>query len=45
MAKWKFCPVVMIVEIDDVRWGVVDGLTFWSVVLSSEAATNDMPIF
>ena len=33
------------VEVDDVRWGGVDGLPFWSLVSSSEATASDMPIF
>ena len=43
MTKWRFCLVVMMV-VDDVRWSGVDGLPFWLLVLSSEAATSDMPI-
>ena len=34
----------MIVEVDNARWGEVDGLPFWSLVSSSEAATSDMLI-
>ena len=45
MAKWRFSLVVMMVEVDDVRWGGVDGLALWSLVSSSEAATSVMPIF
>ena len=45
IAKWWFCFVVMMVEVHDVRWGGVNGLPFWSLVSSSEAATSDMPIF
>ena len=44
MAKWRFSLVVMIVEVDYVWWGGVDGLPFQSLV-SLEAATSDMPIF
>ena len=45
MGKWRFCLVVMMMEVDDVRCGGVDGLPFWSLVSFSEAATSDMPIF
>ena len=44
VVKWRFC-LVMMVEVDDVRWVGVDDLPFWSLVSSSEAATSDMPIF
>ena len=33
------------VEVDDVKWGGVDGLPFLSLVSSSEAANSDMSIF
>ena len=45
MAKRRLCLVVMMDEVDDVRWRGVDGLPFLSLVLSLEAATSDMPIF
>ena len=45
MAKRRLCLVVMMVEVDDVRWGGVDRLPFLSLVSSSEAATSDMPMF
>ena len=45
MAKGKFFLVVTMVEVDNVRWGGVDSLPFWSLVSSSEATTSDMPIF
>ena len=45
MAKWRFCLVVMMGEVDDVRWGGVNGLSFWSLESSSEASTSDMLIF
>ena len=45
MAKRRLCLVVMMVEVDDVRWGGVEGLSFLSLVLSSVAATIDMRIF
>ena len=45
MAKWRFSLVVMMVEVDYVRWAGVDGLPFRSLVSSSEAATSDIPIF
>ena len=43
--KWRFCLIVMMVKADNMRWGGVNGLPFWSLVSSSEAATSDMPIF
>ena len=45
MAKRRLYLVVMMVEVDDVRWVGVDGLPFLSLVSSSEAATSDMPMF
>ena len=45
LAKWRFYLVVMMVEVDNVRWSGVDGLSFWLLVLSSEAARSDMPMF
>ena len=45
MAKWRCSLVVMMVEVDNVRWAGVDILPFWSLVSSSETATSDMPIF
>ena len=45
MAKRRLCLVVMMVEVDDVRWVGVGGLPFLSLVLSSEAATSAMTIF
>ena len=41
----KVFLVVMMVEVEDVRLGRVNGLPFSSLVSSSEAATSDMPIF
>ena len=32
------------VEVENVRWGRVDGLPFWLLVLSSEAALIDMSV-
>ena len=45
IAKWRFSLVVIMVEVDAVRWSEVDGLPFRSLVSSSEAATRDMPFF
>ena len=45
MAKRRLCLVVMMVEVDDVRWGGKDGLPFLSLVSCREAATSDMQIF
>ena len=45
MADWRFCFVVMMVVVEDVRWGGVDGLPHSSLVSSSGAAISDMAIF
>ena len=42
MAKRRLYLVVMMVEVDDVRWGGMDRLPFLSLVSSSEVATSDM---
>ena len=33
------------VEVDNMRWDGVDGLPFLLLVLTSEVAISDMPIF
>ena len=45
MTEWRFCFVVMMVEVDNMRWGGVDGLPFLSLVSTSEVAISNMPIF
>ena len=42
MTKWRFCLIVMMVEVDNVRKSGVNGLLFWLLVLSS---ASDMPMF
>ena len=41
MAKWRFWVVVKMIHVNNVRWGGVDILPFWSLVSFSEAATID----